>query len=218
MMQIELARENMIHQQLKAWEVSDEEILNLYHQVHREAFVPKALRNFAFADFMLPIGHDQTMLEPKQEARILQALKIQPNETVLEVGTGTGFFTTLLAMQAKQVISIDIFADFTEHAKIHLREYEVDNTTCLTGDAAHGWVSAAPYDVMVFTGSLPELSTDIKMQLAVGGRLFAIVGDAPMMPAFLLTRLGEKKWKTELLFETMVIRLLHARAHETFKF
>ncbi|MDX1252377.1 MAG: protein-L-isoaspartate O-methyltransferase [Gammaproteobacteria bacterium] len=209
-MNVEQARFNMVEQQIRTWEVLDPRILDLIGSMPREEFVPAQYRDLAFADIMIPLGHGQVMMEPKVEARLLQALAIESSDTVLEVGTGSGYFTALLARLGKHVHSVDIFPDFTENARRALAQHGINNVTLETGDAAKGWNKHAPYDVIAITGSLPALPETFLHSLKPGGRLVAVVGEAPVMEAVLVTRAGEgAQWARESLFETNIPLLLN---------
>ncbi|MDH5651842.1 MAG: protein-L-isoaspartate O-methyltransferase [Gammaproteobacteria bacterium] len=200
-MNFEQARYNMIEQQIRPWNVLDQRVLDLLSEVPRENFVLPQYRNLALTDMELPIGHEQHMMAPRVEARVLQALNVQPHETVLEVGTGSGYLTALLAKLAKKVYSVEIIPELLQSAKTRLAEHKLDNVSLEAGDAARGWPLDAPYDVIAVTGSLPVLPDSFKDSLTIGGRLFAIVGDSPCMEALLVTRVGEHEWMTESLFE-----------------
>lgn len=215
-MNLDIARLNMIEQQIRPWEVLDQRVLDLLSTVPREDFVPPSYRNLAFADMNIPLGENQVMMSPKVEARILQALNLQGDESVLEVGTGCGYVTALLASLAKQVISVDINPEMTRQAGEKLAAHGFDNITLETGDAAQGWDTHAPYDVIVITGSLPLLSDSFKQALKVDGRLLAIVGDSPAMSVLLITRVGESEWAEETLFETDLPALINAPQPERF--
>jgi len=215
-MSTELARNNMIEQQIRPWDVADDKILSLIADVPREEFVPAGFHNLAFADMNIPIGHGEVMMSPKIEARMLQALNIQPDETVLEIGTGSGYVTALLSKLARHVYSVDIHEDFVSHASSKLRDDNVINVTIEQGDAATGWSQHGPYDVIAVTGSLPLLSDNFQESLKVGGRLFVIVGDSPVMEARLITRNSDSEFKTEDLFETDLPALRNAPQPERF--
>lgn len=215
-MNLETARYNMIEQQIRPWNVDDQHVLDLFTQVPREDFVPVAYRNQAFSDLCVPLENGQVMMPPKLEARMLQALAIQANETVLEVGTGSGYVTALLANLAKQVISVDIDAALQQSAGEKLTAHGINNVTLEVGDAACGWDKQGPYDVIVITGSVPLLNGNFTDSLNVGGRLFAIVGDAPAMEALLITHISEKDWSRKSLFETELPPLLNAPEPERF--
>jgi protein-L-isoaspartate(D-aspartate) O-methyltransferase len=209
-MNIEQARHNMIEQQIRPWEVLDQKVLNLIADVPREEFVPAAYLNLAFTDMNVPIGYNEVMMSPKLEARMLQALDIQRHESVLEIGTGSGYVTTLLAKLARHVYSVDIHEEFVASAQGKLASDGTINVTVEQGDAAQGWDKHGPYDVIAITGSLPVLPRAFQESLAIGGRLFAIVGDAPVMEACLITRIGQNEYQTQNLFETEMPPLRNA--------
>lgn len=215
-MNIEQARFNMIEQQIRPWEVLDPRVLELLPQVPREDFVPPAQRKLAFADTEIPLGHGQVMMPPRLEARLLQVLDIQPSDTILEIGTGSGYLTALLARSGRHVYSVDICAEFTASAQQKLAAHGIGNVTLETGDAACGWNQHAPYDVIAVTGSLPLFADVFQQQLNVGGRLFLIVGQAPSMEALLITRVGPAEWTRESLFETCVPALINAPQPQAF--
>jgi protein-L-isoaspartate(D-aspartate) O-methyltransferase len=217
-MNIEQARTNMLTQQIRTWGVLNQHVLDIIAATPREKFVPEVYRNLAYADMAIPLPHDQVMLAPKEEARLLQALNIKPTDVVLEIGTGTGYMTALLACLAKQVYSVDIFADFTVNAKQKLHSLNIANVALITADAARGWEREAPYDVIAITGSSPLLPASFRQSLKPGGRLFAILGDAPAMEATLITRSSTNEWSETLLFETVVPPLINALAPSEFVF
>ncbi|MFO7604276.1 MAG: protein-L-isoaspartate O-methyltransferase [Gammaproteobacteria bacterium] len=216
MTNIELARYNMIEQQIRPWDVMDDRVLDLLVQVPREAFVPDAYKALAFTDMPLPLGHGQCMMPPKLEARILQALAPQPHETILEIGTGSGYFTALLARSAAHVYSVDLYADLSEQAGRHLEEQNIHNVTLEVGDAAQGWSHHDRVDAIVITAALPVLPDPFRQDIKVGGRLLAIVGESPSMEVQLIRRTGERDWTTENLFETDMPCLTNARQPERF--
>lgn len=214
----ELARFNMIEQQIRPWEVLDPVVLDLIASTPREAFVSEEYQGLAFADIEIPLGHGQTMLSPKIEGRILQSLDIQPTDTVLEIGTGSGYLTALLAKLAKHVTSVELFDDLKAQAASRLAKLGLQNITLEVGDAAQGW-SAVGFDVIVYTGSLPVApSIAMKQALNVGGRLFAVVGEAPVMEAMLIKRIAEDAYKQDIIFETCLPPLLHAAQPKRFNF
>ncbi len=217
-MNIEQARENMIKQQLRTWEVLDDQLLELLQQVPREEFVPPAWRNLAFADMNIPLDEGQVMMTPKVEARMLQALAIRPDENVLEVGTGSGYVTALLAKQAKQVYSVEISPRLLAQAGEKMRTHKIKNAELEEGDAARGWSARPMYEVIAITGSLPILPRAFLESMAIGGRLFAIIGDTPVMEATLVTRIGKHDWSRELLFETDLPPLKNVQQPERFVF
>lgn len=217
-MNIEQARENMVKQQFRPWGILAENTLAVLQKVPREYFVPKAYQHLAFADSEIPLMHAQHMLQPKEEAKIIDVLQIQSNERVLEIGTGSGYFTALLAQQAKHVESVDIFADFTEQTAQKLATLNIHNVILQTADAANGYKKNMQYDVIVITGSLPVLPKCFLSQMVVGGRLFAFVGQAPVMEAVLLTRSSQDDWHKNILFETKVKALINAPVKDAFVF
>lgn len=217
MMNNELARYNMIEQQIRPWDVMDDKVLDLLVQVPREAFVPDAYKGVAFADMPLPLGHNQCMMPPKLEARILQALSPQVDETVLEIGTGSGYFTALLARSCAHVYSVELHADLSEQAQLKLEEQNIHNVTLEVGDAAQGWSKHDRVDAIVITAALPVLPDPFRQDLKVGGRMIAIVGDSPNMEVQLIRRTGERDWTTENLFETDMPCLNNARQPERFE-
>jgi protein-L-isoaspartate(D-aspartate) O-methyltransferase len=215
---IEQARFNMIEQQIRTWEVLDSVVLDLLKEVPREAFVPKEYAGLAFADIEIPIGHGQTMLSPKMEGRILQALQIKPTDKVLEIGTGSGYLTSLMATLASEVYSVEILSDLAKSARQRISRHKIDNVTVETGDAAEGWNKHAPYDVIVFTGSSPVLPQQAQQQLAIGGRMFIVVGEAPVMEATMIQRIAADSFKSDVLFETCLPTLANAPQPERFQF
>jgi protein-L-isoaspartate(D-aspartate) O-methyltransferase len=215
---MELARHNMVEQQIRPWEVIDPRVLDLIARAPREDYVPAAFRNLAFADMEIPLGRGQTMMAPKIEARLLQALEIGSKDKILEVGTGSGYLTSLLATLGGQVISVEIDAELSREAAAKLAAHGVKNVTLEVGDAANGWDKHAPYDVVVLTGSLPALPEALRASLTVGGRLFAVVGESPVMTARLVRRLGVNDWADTALFETELPRLANIRTTPKFVF
>lgn len=217
-MDFEVARANMVESQIRTWEVLDQRVLDLVLEVKRESFVPPAYRDLAFADMEIPLGHGEVMLAPKLEARLVQELGLNPTDRVLEIGTGSGYMTALLARLAAQVVSVEIVPDFSRAAAARLAENGIRNATLEIGDGALGWARSAPYDAILVTGSLPMLPEDFPAQLAPGGRLIAVVGRAPIMTAQLVTCLAPGKITTVGLFETSIPPLKHAREPERFVF
>ena len=212
------ARFNMIEQQIRTWEVLDPKVLDLLNEIPREDFVPDTYKGLAFADLEIPLGNGQMMLSPKVEGRILQALAIKPHETVLEIGTGAGYLTALMAAQAKHVTTVEIDSAIAEKAKLALAK--TANVSAVIGDAANGWDAKnnAKYDVIVFTGGLEISPESTKMQLNLGGRLFAVIGEPPAMQAVLVKRVDELSFKTDVLFETCLPHLVNCPAAKKFEF
>ena len=212
----EEARHNMIVQQIQPWNVRDDKVLDLLQRLPREDFVPADYKIHAFSDINIPLGNGQEMMSPKLEAYMLQALQIQEQDKILEVATGTGYVTALLASQARHVITVDIDADVSKRAEEKLNAHQITNVTYDVGDAAMGWDNQKPYDVIVITGSLPILPETFQRSLNVGGRLFAIVGDAPAMEVLLITRTKNNEWTHKVLLETDIPALTNAAEPERF--
>ena len=215
---VERARFNMVEQQIRPWEVLDRRVLDLLLRVRREEYVPARYRALAFADMEIPLGHGETMLAPKMEARMLQELALAPGDRILEVGTGSGYMTALLASLGGHVCSVDIVAQFTQTAGAKLAAQGVTNVTLETGDAARGWDRHAPYDAVVVTGSMPVLPDAFPKSLRPGGRLIAVVGEPPVMEAQLITCVAAGAYSTTGLFETCIAPLRNAVQRERFVF
>ncbi len=215
----EAARQQMIHQQVRAWEVLDERVLRLFERVPREQFVPQALQSLAFADTEIPLGGGVRMLSPKMVGRILQAVDTRPAERVLEIGTGSGFLTACISLQASQVSSLEIRADLAAAAAGRLQQFGAVNALVRHADVyAPGELQASRYDVVVLTGSLPQADERFQQQLNVGGRLFVVVGQPPVMEARLVQRVSEARFSTTALFETQLAPLQGAVGPESFRF
>lgn len=223
----EAARFNMIEQQIRTWEVLDPTVLQLLNDVPRENFVPEEYLGLAFADIEIPIGPNvnagQTMLSPKLEGRILQALKVQKTHNVLHIGTGSGYFTALLASLAKQVISVEIEADLSAQAAKNLAKNNIQNVTLEVVDAVLGRPSDHSanmqfYDVIVYTGSSPVEPAGVRQQLNIGGVLFMVLGQAPAMQATSIQRVSKTGFKQDVLFETCIPELINAPQAEQFEF
>ena len=221
-MSVEQARFNMIEQQIRTWEVLDQDVLDLLYTVRREEFVPAAYRELAFSDLEIPLyegaAEGERMMQPKVEARILQELAVRKYERVLEVGSGSGYLAALLAARAHHVHSVEINPKLKAFAEENLRRSSVDNVTVDLGDSAQGWAVHAPYDVIVLTGSTPVLPQAFMGQLKTGGRLFAVVGDPPVMEARLVTRVGHGSNHVIDLFETSLAPLKNAMQPGRFQF
>jgi len=217
-MNFDQARSNMVEQQIRTWEVLDQAVLDLLYAVPREDFVPRAYRTLAFADMAIPIGEGEKMMPPKVEARIVQALAPHKTERVLEVGTGSGYLTALLAHRAAHVHSVEIRPALAAFGRDNLERHGADNVTLETGDAARGWPTRAPYDVIVLTGSTPVLPKVLLDQLVPGGRLFAVVGELPVMVARLVTCSAPGALRSVELFDTVLAPLVNAEQPPRFKF
>jgi protein-L-isoaspartate(D-aspartate) O-methyltransferase len=207
---IEQARFNMIEQQVRPWDVLDQQVLDVMSRTPREDFVPERYRTLAFADINIPLGHNQVMMTPKTEGRLLQDLGIRPTDSVLEIGTGSGYLTACLSRLGNHVTSIEIFPEFRDAAAAKLAAHGFRNITLKSGDAANGIGTTTCYDVIAVTGSLPVLHRHFHQNLTIGGRLFVIVGTPPVMEALLITRIDERNWSPESLFETSLPPLLHS--------
>lgn len=217
-MNIEQARFNMVEQQIRTWEVLDPRVLQVLQETPREHFVPDHLRNLAFCDMNLPLGHGEVMLAPKQEGRLAQAAEITPSEEVLEIGTGSGYLTACLARLGHHVTSIELYPEFLEQAGDRLEREAIRNVTLTSGDAAAGWDDGKRYDAIVVGGGLPELHHGFHHSLTVGGRLLLIVGDTPILEGLLITRVGAEQWSTESLFDTWLPPLVNAPRTRRFDF
>ena len=217
-MNMALARHNMIEQQIRPWDVLDQRVLELIANLPRDAFVPKAYASLAYAYINIPLEHGQVMMAPKVEARMLQALDIHAGDTVLEIGSGSAYVTALLARSGKHVHSVDIYPDFIESARRKLAAHGIGNVHLETGDAANGWDHSGPYDVIAVTGSIPVLPETFRQALRIGGRLFIVTGEAPVMTARLITRTGEQQWTDKALFETVLPPLVNAPRPRRFVF
>lgn len=214
----EKVRFNMIEQQIRPWDVLDDSVLSLLQRVKREEYVPEAYRAMAFMDLEIPLGQGESMLSPKVEARLVQELHIKSTDKVLEVGTGSGYMTALLASLAKHVHSVEIIPELRLSAAQKLAAHGFNNVTLDIGDAARGWQKHAPYDVIVVTGSLPVLPNEFIAQLNPGGRLLAFVGTAPAMEARLTRLIEPGVTDTQDIFETEVRALKNAPQPAQFVF
>ena len=217
-MNLDIAKTNMIKQQIRTYDVTDEAVLHLFEHIDRAAFVNPEFQDLAYADMMLPILCEQVMLSPADQAKMLQALQIKPTETVLEIGTGNGFFTALLASLAKEVISVEVHEELSMEAEQHLQRLGIHNVNLQVGNGANGWKVDAPVDVIVITGSLPFLPQNFKNCLQEQGRILAILGDTPgAMQVSLVTAQGENHRITPI-FETDAPQLEKALQPERFVF
>ena len=217
-MNIEQARFNMIEQQIRPWDVLAADVLDLLLVVKRENFVPEAHKALAFADVEIPLPGGACMLAPKIEARLLQDLNLKKHETVLEIGAGSGYMAALLAHKARHVTTVEVSPELKALAEKNLADNGVSNVTVELGNAAQGWSTGAPFDVIVVSGSLPELPQALLQQLSIGGRLVVIIGSSPAMKAQLITRTGEAGYDTRTLFETDVKPLASAVVPSKFTF
>ena len=217
-MNLEQARANMVEQQIRPWEVLDQDVLDLLYTVPREEFVPASCRNLAFTDMEIPIGEGEKMWQPKMEARVVQELAIRRTDRVLEVGTGSGYLTALMSHRASHVFSVEIKPALAAFGRANLERHGADRVTLELGDAARGWPSRAPYDVIVLTGSTPVLPRTFAEQLTPAGRLFAVVGEPPAMSARLVVATAAGGWHSSDLFETVIAPLANAEHAPRFRF
>lgn len=214
-MNLDVARTQMLGQQIRAWDVLDDRVLRTLEATPRERFVPREFLELAFADTEIPLGHDQSMLAPKIEGRLLQALRIGPMDQVLEIGTGSGYMTACLARLGQRITSVDIFADFVDAARGRLHEQRTDNVELVVADAL---TMSLPerFDAIAVTASVPELDEHFINMLRPHGRLFMVVGRPPVMEACLVTMSDNGDWTTEGLFETVLAPLINAERPEPF--
>jgi len=217
-MNFEQARFNMVEQQVRTWEVLDARVLELLETIHREDFVPVRYRKMAFTDMAIPLDHGQTMMKPVVEGRLLQALELKPDETALEIGTGSGFITACLAQLARHVVSVDVHEQFSNEVASRLKEKGIQNVELETGNAMTGWQPEQAHDVLVVTGSVPSIPDHFRGWVNPGGRIFVVCGEEPAMEAKLLTKLNATQWREESLFETDLARLVDAEKAPEFEF
>lgn len=218
-MDIEQARFNMIEQQIRPWDVLNTDVLDVMQSVPRELFVPKQYENLAFSDVEIPLDHDQVMMSPKVEGRMLQALKISPHDQVLEIGTGSGYITACLAQLAHQVTSLELHAEFSTAAKKCIAQLNLDKKVeFIVGNLFTQANALGTYDVIAITGSIPQYVTSLNKLLRPNGRLFVIVGEAPAMSAELITCVQESQYRSEALFETCIPALLDSTKETVFEF
>ncbi len=216
-MNTDLARRQMVQQQVRAWDVSDPSVLRVISELQREQFVPSGYEDLAFADTEIPLPHGQMMMKPIVEGRLLQALELNAEHNILEIGTGTGFLTACLAKLSAAVSSVDVFSDFIDMAKSNLADAGIENIELICMDATTE-LPEGQFDAVAVTGSLPVFDTRFLDSVKPGGRLFVIVGNPPVMDARVVTRIGENDWTTKSLFETDVRPLLNASRPSAFSF
>lgn len=215
---LDIAHFNMLEQQVRPSDVLDPRVLMALEKIARDRFVDEDLSGLAYADTALPIGFGQTMLPPVLQGRLLQVLNVQPHETVLEIGTGTGYFTALLAQLAEQVISVEIVPELSELAQKKLALMGINNVTPCVGDASRGWPLPERVDVIVATAAFVSVPDSYLQQLKVGGRMLAIVGNDQIMDVRLIRRVSEREWQTNSVFETVVPAMINAEAKPEFEF
>jgi protein-L-isoaspartate(D-aspartate) O-methyltransferase len=218
-MQFDVAREQMVKQQIRTWEVLDDRVIDTLQRLPRERFVPDAYRDAAFADSAIPLGHGEHMLPPKIVGRFLQALDLGERDSVLEVGSGSGYLTAAMAMQCGRVRSIDRHADFVSAARARIASLGLGSTDFAVADAFEpGALGGGSWDAVVLTGSLPVYDTRFEQRLAVGGRLLVVIGSAPVMEATLVRRVSAIEWTRQGLFETVIDPLVGAPTAPAFRF
>ncbi len=212
----------MVAQQVRPWDVLNDDVLAVLAEVPREEFTPEQYRNLAYADTRIPVGkyedHLCSMTQPVLEGRILQSMDIDKDDLILEIGTGTGYLTACLAKLGRHVDSVDINEELTEKARENLARLGIENVNLSTGDASHGWDQKACYDVIILSGSVPAVPTSYKKLLRPGGRLFVVTGEAPAMTAQKITRLDQQNWEVEPLFEICIDPLFHSEKAPAFTF
>lgn len=215
---LDQARFNMVYQQIRTWDVVDQRVIDLLETLPRDHFAPDEYANLAYTDTEIPLGNGQRMMAPKIEAKLLQALDVQPSHRILEIGTGSGFLAACLAKLGNRVVSVEIDESFIPAAKDKLMGLGINNVDIRHLDGLAAPIDGGPYDIIVVTGSLPVMGDQLKQQLKVGGRLFAVLGEGAMMVANLITRPGESDWRTTELFETELTPLINAPRPSRFSF
>lgn len=213
-----IARNNMVGQQLRTWDVFDPRVLDLFASLPREDFVPEHFRHLAYSDTSLPLPNGHFLAPPREQARMLQALSPHPQDRVLEIGTGAGLMTWMFAKLARAVVTVDIDPEMSRLAEIRLHEMLIHNVIFKVGDAAQGWTEDGPFDIICIHGSVKNLAEVFKQTLNLHGRLFVITGDKPAMSATLITRVAENEWQSKVLFETVAPRLVHGEPKPEFEF
>lgn len=215
-MNLDQARFFMVEQQIRPWDILDPKVLDQFLEIPRHDFVAESQQGLAYTDIQLPIGHDEVMMEPKIEARLLQAVDIDKSDRVLEVGTGSGFLTAIMANLGEHITTVEIHSDLSESAKGKLTQF--DNIEFHVGDAGQNWDDGKQYDVIMLTGSVSDIPQAYKEKLELGGRLAVIAGESPAMVAQVITRISDSEWETETLFETDLKALTNATKQAQFSF
>lgn len=208
----------MVKQQLRTGDVLSDNILALYETLPRHDFVPQNAIDFAYSDLQIPLPHEQRMMTPLEEGRLLQALSLSGGEKVLEIGTGSGFLTALLSRLSKQVISLEYYEDLSRAAGLNLARHQCNNVELIHGDGCNGWLAAAPFDIIVMTSAVTLVPESLKLQVAAGGKLFAILGKAPAMRAMLYSVDHNDQWTETLLFNTNLPNLITPVQPNSFTF
>ena len=218
-MDIEQSRFNMMEQQIRPWDVLDQNVLDRFEATPRELFVPPEYKNLAYADIQIPYSFGQVMLEPRVDARLIQALKITPLDNILEIGTGTGFTTAILAQLGRSVTSVDYYEALLDQAAFRLKSLNIDNTILKQGDASKGYDAAEfAFDVIFISGRMPSLPDSFKHILNRGGRLVVFTGNSPTIAATLIQRSSKDDWTTKTLFEADAPTLIHCEQPDAFTF
>jgi protein-L-isoaspartate(D-aspartate) O-methyltransferase len=212
------ARFNMVEQQIRTWEVLDQTVLDTVMAIPRERFVPESYRLLAFSDIRIPLGGGRAMMTPKLEARLVQSLNLKPTDRVLEIGTGSGYVTALLAHLSQQVTTLELDPELSASAAQKLRSAGLTNVETIVGDGLLGHAAGAPFDAIAVTGSVAARQPALEAQLAVGGRMFVVVGTGPSMEALLITRVSASDVAVESLFEVELEALVGAEARPRFEF
>lgn len=205
---LEKARFNMVEQQIRPWQVLNPAVLHTLQHIARELFVPANYQALAYTDTEIPLGHGQMMLPPRVDARLLHDVEIKPSDKVMEIGTGSGYLTALLADRAHHVVSLESNPELHTNARTNLQRAGIHNVDLRLGDGSVGATDAGPFDAIVLGGSVHEVPQVLLQQLKTGGRLIAIVGEDPVMQATLFTRTGESAWEHRALWDTTAPRLL----------
>jgi len=214
----DIKRFNMIEQQIRTWDIFDEKVLGLYDKIKRENYVPNEYKKLAFTDVQLPLKHDQFMLAPKQEAKVLQALKIKPTDNILHVGTGSGFFAAMLAFLSNHVVTVEVHERLLIEARLIHQADKLSNITYIHDDGIFGYSEYAPYDVIVFTGGLVKEPIGLREQLKMGGKLFLFEGNKTLMRANLIEKVGSNEYETSSIFEDVVPLLISKNKSPKFVF
>jgi protein-L-isoaspartate(D-aspartate) O-methyltransferase len=210
--QYDISRYNMINY-MKTWEVQDNTVLDIMGSISREVFFPEKLSSLSYADAMVPIGYGQVSLEPKMIGRILQSINLKKSDTVLEIGTGSGYLTSILSALSKQVFTVELIPEILEKADSVFKKLKLDNISSKAGDGLDGWKDKGPFDAIVVTGSLSKVPDHLANMLQDNGRLFLTVGTKPVMRATLFTKVS-KKLKEEVLFDTNIPKIINTADQE----
>jgi protein-L-isoaspartate(D-aspartate) O-methyltransferase len=218
MLNNQIARHNMVTQQLRATGLYNERAIELFKHIPRENFVPPEYQEAAYADFQIPLGHGQIMFTPQDEGKVIESLKILRADTILEIGTGSGYLTAILASLGRQVETFEIFLDFAKRAEQQLHRLKIRNVSFNIADINHKWNDLGTYDVICVTTGLVALPEQFKKALAIGGRLFAIIGKSSAMQATLIRRLSEDRWQEDILFETVIPLMVNSPVNGQFNF